>query len=240
MTSPIDRYIQALGEQLDMISTDRRTTLEEVRAHLDEKAASLRVAGLPQLEAEQGAVGAFGDSHFVARRLSAAHPTRWSKRRWLSGIALGMVLTWAIWTLGTFPVLANYFYTHALAFPQDSRPTTFSVVMQSTPLTAGGWYAFYLAGWLWLAPLLLLFFTLPFLWGGRTHAWWAPGLAYGLGAWFSAPWFVMIFFVPTLDFTFRNEGVLVLVAVPLAVAASGLGHLVHSVHQQHASRLATS
>ncbi len=240
MTSPIDRYIQALGEQLDMTSTDRQMTLEEVRAHLEEKAATLRATGQPRLEAEQGAVGAFGDSHFVARRLSAAHPTHWSKRRWLSGIGLGMVLTWAIWTLGTFPVLANDVYTHALAFPLDSRPTTSSVLMQSTPLSAGGWFAFNLAGWLWLVPLLIAFFTLPFLWGRRTHTWWAPGLAYGLGAWFAVPWFVMIFFVPSLEFMFRNEGMLVLLAVPLAIAASGLGHLARSRRQQHVSQFATS
>lgn len=240
MTSPIDRYIQALGAQLDMTKADCTTTLEEVRAHLEEKATGLRATGLPQLQAEQGAVGAFGDSHFVAQRISAAHPTHWSKRRWLSGIGLGMVLTWVIWTLGTFPVLANDVYTHALTYPQDSRPTTSSIVIQSTPLTAGGWYAFNLAGWLWLAPLLIAFLTLPFLWGRRTRTWWAPGLAYGLGAWFSAPWFVMIFFVPTLDFTFRDEGVLLLLAVPLAVAASGLGHLARSSRQQRAPQLVTS
>lgn len=240
MTSPIDRYIQALGEQLDLTAAERTATLEEVRAHLEEKAASLQAAGRDQLEAEQSAVGAFGDSHFVARRISAAHPTTWSRRRWLTSIGLGALLTWVIWTLGTFPVLANDVYTHALAYPQDSRPSTSSVLMQSTPLTSGGWFAFYLAGWPWLAPLLVLFFTLPFLWGQRTRTWWAPGLAYGLGTWIAAPWFVMLFFVPSWSFEFRDEAVLILLALPIAVAVSGLGHLVRSGRQQRIPQLVTS
>lgn len=236
MTSPIDRYLQALGAQLDLSAVERAAALEEVRAHLEAKAASLREAGRSPLEAEQAAVGAFGDSHFVARRISAAHPARWNRRRWLSSMGLGALLTWGIWMLGTFPVLAYQVYTHALAYPQDSRPTTAGVLMQSTPLTGGGWFAFNAAGWLWLTPLLILFFILPFFWGLRSGSWWAPGFAYGLGAWIAAPWFVMVFFVPSLSYEFRDEAILILLAAPVAAVVSGLGHLIGSGRQPDIAR----
>lgn len=240
VTGPIDRYLLALGAQLDLSATERASTLEEVRAHLEEKVANLRATGHNELEAEQLAVGAFGDSHFVARRISAAYPRRWNRRCWLSSMGLGVLLTWSIWTLGTFPVLAYQVYTHALQYPQDSEPTTAGVFMQSTPVASGGWFAFNLAGWVWLTPLLILFFILPFLWGRRSSNWWAPGFAYGLGAWIAVPWFVMLFFVPDLSFDFRDEGALILLAVPVAILISGLGHLVGSWRQPDIARVLAS
>ncbi len=243
MESPIEVYLQALGRRLHILAAERAVVLEEMRAHLEERAAHLHAAGMERVTAERAAVTAFGDVRVLARRLNNTHAQVWGAGRFARGLVLGALATWAIWTLGVYPLLAQ----QTIAILSDSTtpisPTLpISVLIQSTPVADGGFWVFQQAGWPWLLPLLVVFCATPFVWGMRARRWWAPGLAYGLGAWLAVSWFIVILVVtlvqPTLDVPFQAEAQLALLAVPLALLAAGLGHALR--WRGRAARVATA
>lgn len=228
----IDRYIGQLATRLEVSDEERGVALQEVRAHLEELAASFMTGGVDEAEAQRRAVATFGDVRRLGRRLSAAQLITWNKARWARGIALGALLSWAIWTLGTFPLNLYYqtlypMYTGSLGGAMTLIPIDpWRTFWLSTPPTSGAIFAYYTAGWLWLIPLILLYMMLPFIWGRRARRWWAPGLAYGLGVWLSMPWALFLWALPgASDVGFRAEAGIVIAALPLAVLAALAGHL---------------
>jgi hypothetical protein len=103
--------------------------------------------------------------------------------------------------------------------------TAFHALTLSTPLGGEAFLAYLTLGWAWLVPLLALYLMPPFTWGRRAARWWAPGLAYGVGTWLAAPWFVAYWFRFDRNWGLEAEARLILLAVPLALLASGAGAL---------------
>lgn len=238
----IDRYIGQLATRLDVSDEERGATLQEVRAHLDELAASYMADGATEAESQRRAVETFGDVRRLGRRLSAARLVIWGKARWARGIALGALLSWLIWTVGTFPL--HLYYQTLYPIYVGSAEGTFtripidpwSTFWLSTPPTSGAIDAYYTAGWVWLTPLILLFMILPFAWGRRARQWWAPGLAYGLGVWLSMPWAFFLWAMPGAnDAGFRAEAGMVIAALPLALLAALAGRTWQERRSQRAS-----
>lgn len=231
-SDPISDYLDELARGLDLPRQARDGVLEELRAHLEEQAAALQ-AGIADPEAAQtAAVRAFGNARVVARDLSRAYAMRWGPWRFARAVGLGIVATWVIWTLGTFPVLASY----AAANAWRASPPPYvsgwdavqSVLIQSTPLTSSASFAYYSAGWLWLVPLGLIWLALPFTWALRTRRWWLPGLSYGLGGWIAVPWFVRYIIPPASligDWPVLDASRLVLVMLPCALLASFVAYV---------------
>jgi len=200
----------------------RAAALEEARGHLLERAASYIERGIARVEAERIAVALFGDARRMGERLSHVYGVPWGPRRFLAGTILGAGMAWLLWTAGSFPILAYNFSMSAL--PGSPPPDVENLIVQSTPLTEGGFYAYVAGGWLWLLPLLALYLALPFWWGRRAWRWWLPGMAYGLGGWLAVFWFP--FFAFRFDGSgFAAEARLALLALPLAVLASWAGWL---------------
>jgi hypothetical protein len=228
----IDRYIGQLATRLDVSDEERGATLQEVRAHLEELTASYMAEGATEADAQRRAVETFGDVRRLGRRLSNAGLVTWGKARWARGIALGALLSWLIWTAGTFPAMMYYFQTLYPSYsghpggtltlvPVDPLNTFF----QSIPPAGGAFYAYLTVGWIWLIPLVLLFLILPFVWGRRTRHWWAPGVAYGLGVWISMPWAFFLWAMPGAgDWAFQAEAGMVIAALPLALLAALAGY----------------
>jgi hypothetical protein len=223
----IDRYMAQLARQLDLPAAERDATLLEIRSHLEELAAAHVAEGASEAEAQRQAITAFGDVRRVGRQFSTGRLIQWGRQRWVVGVITGALLTWVIWTAGTFPVQEYYFTVSPviiLGSPAPSFADTLHTLMQSTPLTGGAFYAYLTAGWAWLLPLLLLYMLVPFLWGRRALRWWAPGLAYGLGTWLSAPWALLYPFLwNTGDWGFTAEAWMIFLALPLALLASLAG-----------------
>lgn len=229
---PIGRYLDELAHGLDLPDQARDEVLEELRAHLEEQAAALQGGIADPEAARDAAVRGFGSARVVARDLSRAYAVRWGLLRFARAVGVGIAATWAIWTLGTFPVLANYFAANA--WRENPAPymsawdAIHSVLIQSTPLTAGASDAYYSAGWLWLVPLALIWLALPFSWALRTRRWWLPGLAYGLGGWIAVPWFVM-YIIPSPDqigdWPVLDASRLVLAMLPFALLASFVAYV---------------
>ncbi len=229
---PIERYLAELAGSLTMRPEERDATLEEIRAHLREQADAARAEGATEDEAQRLTVERFGDAKSIGQRLSRMSGTRWGWRRSLGGVAVGAALTWAIWIAWTLPAYIIYFQIHQVNTVYSAGATHPNLIdvalhnfIQSSPLTTFPFFAYLQFGWAWLLPPLLLFAVAPFLWGARAERWWAPGLAYGLGAWLAVPWFVFFFF--RFDGNWDTEAVarVVLLALPLALLASGVGYL---------------
>ncbi len=217
---PIERYLAELASRLDMSAEERAAALLEVRDHLEELAASHQADGADLLDAQRQAVREFGNVRRLGRRLSAGRLKQWGGSRWARGIVIGALLSWAIWTIGVFPVMVYYYTIHAMMPPPDLM----SAFLQSTPVASGAFYAYLTLGWKWVLPLLLLYALVPFFWGGRARQWWAPGLAYGLGTWLSMPWGLLYWFLwNSGDWAFQAESAIVLLALPLALVASLAG-----------------
>lgn len=210
-----------------MPAEERGMTLQEIRTHLEDLAGEFIERGANEPDAQRLAIEAFGDVRRVSRQLSAGHLVSWSGARWLGGIGIGAIATWTLWIAGTFPVLQyNLTINPMLIDGVPTPPTAIHTLTQSMPLTSGAFFAYLSAGWGWLILLMALYAAPPLLWGRRAHRWWAPGLAYGLGTWLSVPWAVVYFFVwNTGDWGFVAEARLVLLALPLALLASAVGHI---------------
>lgn len=238
----IDRYMAQLARRLDLPAAERDATLLEVRGHLEELAAARLAAGVSEAEAQRQALAAFGDVRRVGRELSGGRLISWGARRWVGGIVTGALGAWAIWIAGTLPAMLAYYpvypVTPAPSFPPDPFASALHALILSSPLTAQAFYTYQLLGWAWLAPLLLLYAALPFLWGRRARQWWAPGLAYGLGTWLAVPWALLYpFFWNHGDWGFTAEAWVIFLALPLALLASVAGA---SWRQWRESRQATA
>jgi hypothetical protein len=224
--SPIARYMADLGQRLAVGAAEKAAILEEAQAHLEEHTLHLQDAGVEREEAERQAVQAFGRAREVAGRLSRVHPVSWRGWRFVRSVGVGVVATWAIWTGGCFPILANDAYAHAISVGYGDDFVTADLPMRmfdsSTPVGSGAYEAFQIAGWGWLLALLLLYCLLPFVWGLRARRWWAPGLAYGLGTWIGAPAGLLLFLRwsdPFWPADLRIVGTFVLALLPLALLA---------------------
>lgn len=224
---PIETYISRLASRLHLPAAERDALLAEVHGHLDERAAALRNSGLAAEQAERQAVQAFGDVRDISRQLGAAHPQTWEPLRWIVGLVTGAAVTWVLWLAGTVPAMAYYFTLHPLFLGDphgQSHPLHVSplqILVASSPVSSGAFQAYLTLGWLWLLSLLALYLVVPFLWGRGARRWWTPGLAYGLGAWLSAPWFVIGLI--SADWAFSAEGRIIALALPLALLASFAG-----------------
>lgn len=224
MRDPIDLYLSALARRLTMPKAERGAALTEVRAHLEERAASLQATGMPDDEAQRQAVRAFGGVRRMSRRLNAVHPQRWGVTRWIGSIVIGAAVTWALWLAGTLPAMVAYFTRYPVTSATPPPPAIDQLVhaiVQASPIGGDAFAAYLTFGWLWLIPLLALYLVIPALWGRRAERWWAPGLAYGLGAWLSVPWFVLE--VVSADWGWSAEGRIIALALPLSLVASYIG-----------------
>ena len=224
---PIEEYISELARRLHLPVAERDAALVEARGHLEERAAAVRESGLPEEQAERQAVRAFGNVRAISRQMVAAHPGAWGPLRWTVGLVTGAAVTWVLWVAGTVPAIEYYFALHPV-FLVDPQGRLHSLHMSpmrtlvvSSPLSSGAFQAYLTLGWLWLLPLLALYLVVPFRWGYRARRWWAPGLAYGLGAWLSAPWFAIA--LASSDWAFSAEGRIMSLALPLALLASFVG-----------------
>lgn len=227
----IDRYIGQLATRLEMSDEERGATLQEVRAHLEEQAASYMADGAAEADAQRRAVQTFGNVRTLGRRLSAARLITWSKARWAGSIALGALISWGIWTAGTFPVAI---YIQTLYPSYNMQPgggltlipiDPLNTLIQSTPMASGAFFAYLTVGWAWVIPLIALYMVLPFFWGRRARRWWAPGLSYGLGVWLLAPWAFFLWAMPGAgDWGFQAEAGMVIAALPLALLAALAGY----------------
>jgi hypothetical protein len=222
---PIAAYLMELHCNLPVEAAERGDILEEVGAHLEERAATLAAEGVDAEEAERRAIEEFGPASRVGRGLADAHPTIWGASRWIRGTALGLALTWVLWVGGTWPAAAHDIAVHQIGPVLTPSETAFHALTLSTPLGAEAFFAYLTLGWAWLGPLLILYAMTPFAWGRRAARWWAPGLAYGLGTWLAAPWFVAYWFRFDSTWGLEAEARLILLAVPLALLASGAGAL---------------
>ena len=242
---PIDSYLTQLARRLHLPAAERDQVLAEVRGHLEERARALHQTGVSEEHAERQAVLVFGPVGRISQELRASHPIPWGKWRWLVGIVTGAVVTWALWLIGTVPVTVySYARDPVYQCPPSPRPITpplssycfpgspvahvvplslTSTLIQSSPLGSNAFFAYLTFGWLWLLPFLVLYLVLPFRWGRRAQHWWVPGLAYGLGTWLSAPWFV--FELVNNMVNFSAEGWIIALALPLALAAGFVGWL---------------
>src|SRR5271166_3953386 len=106
-------------------------------------------------------------------------------------------------------------------FPSHLGLNSYATLIQSSPLGSMAFYAFLTLGWLWMLPFLVLYLILPWRWGNQARHWWMPGLAFGLGTWLAAPWFVIELFNTSNDAAV--EGRIIAVALPLAIIASFFG-----------------
>jgi hypothetical protein len=244
---PIDAYITQIGRRLHLPEAERDQVLTEVRSHLEERAAALQETGTSPEQAERQAVAAFGPVTRISRGLRAAHPRPWGPVRWIVGIVTGAVVTWGLWLAGTVPVMIYYFTVLYPVYQCQGLPTNWTpplsnycypgspyahpmppnwsaLLLDSSPGGRNAFYAYLTFGWLWVLPLLVLYLVLPFLWGRRAQRWWVPGLAYGLGAWLSAPWFIWEVAHSDWGFSaYSAEGRIIALALPLALVASCAG-----------------
>ena len=241
---PIDVYLTQLARRLHLPAAERDQVLAEVRGHLEERAGALHEAGVSEEHAEHQAMRAFGPVSRISRLLRASHPIAWGKRRWIVGMLTGAGVTWTLWLVSTVPVMIYYStvlhpvyqcqglpanWTAPLShycypgspYAHPMTPNWIALLLDSIPGAGNAFYAYLTFGWLWVLPFLALYLVLPFLWGRRAQRWWVPGLAYGLGTWLSAPWFVFELF--STMWQYSAEGRIIAFALPLALGASFVG-----------------
>jgi hypothetical protein len=190
MNSPIEEYLATLERLLGMRATTRAQILAEVRAHLEEAAARDEVTGADYDEAQTRAIDSFGAARTVAERFNAVHPAEWDALRFARGVGWGVVASWFLWTLVTYPVLV--WLTLQQGHIPGNPPGVFSdptleLLFYATPLAFGAFWMLATSP-LWLVPFLLLYAAVPFAWGRHVRPGWRPGLAYGLGVVVGFPW----------------------------------------------------
>ncbi|HUY76723.1 MAG TPA: permease prefix domain 1-containing protein [Ktedonobacterales bacterium] len=234
MSGEIDRYLAQLARRLSVPETARETILLEVRSHLEESVDAAVTNGRTHEEAERATVQNFGAVDKIARRLSAVHQVQWRPRRYLRAGALGAAALWGIWMFGSIPEYIFLFTVSSIfKFEQPSFALFASLALAGTPISDGGIVPYRELGWPWVALMLVVFGALPFVWALRAGRWWGPALAYGLGAWLSAPWFVPfafgaginIFSVGMENWIWQDEARVIALALPVALIAASLGAL---------------
>jgi hypothetical protein len=221
MDHPIERYLRDLSRYLPGSASERATLLEEIRGHLEEKAAMYSAQNMDHLAAEQAAVEAFGQPRRLARQFAAVQPASWGIKRSLSALLLGGAVAWLLWTATAFPLQAENEITLFERGGTISSPL--HILSISIPLGSDSLLMLLNH---WLLPVLLLYLAPPFLWGKSARSWWLPGLAYGLGTVITNPWpYVLLFDHTSEPAEYYTAGLLVLSALPLALVAAGLGAL---------------
>jgi hypothetical protein len=225
MDHPIERYLSDLRRHLTGSESERAALLEEVRGHLEEKAASYSAQGMDGQAAEQEAVKTFGSARHLVRQLAAVQPAHWGVKRFLLAMLLGAIVAWGLWTAIAFPLVTNISMIDLSQRVVSSPPSLLHLLILSTPLSTVSF------GELWfhsgVLPVVLLYFIPAFLWGKSARRWWLPGLAYGLGAVIThpLPYFGLAFTFYAERFEYHTAAVMVLMLLPLTVAAAGLGAL---------------
>lgn len=225
MDHPIERYLNDLSHHLTESANERTALLEEVRGHLEEKAAGYSTQGMERLAAEQEAVKTFGSARRLARQLAIAQPTYWGVKRFLFAMLLGAIVAWGLWTATAFPLVANISMIDLSERVVSSPPSLLHLLLLSTPLSLVSFDELWFHSWVLLA--LLLFFVPAFLWGKSARRWWLPGLAYGLGAVIThpLPYYGLWFTYYSQRFEYHTAAVMVLLVLPLTIAVAGLGAL---------------
>lgn len=234
MNGEIDRYLDQLARRLSVPAMERETIVQEVRSHLEESVDAAVRSGCTQEEAERAAVQNFGAVGTIARRLSAVHQVQWRPHRYVRAGALGAAALWGIWIFGSLP---DYIYLFTVSSIFKVEQPSFSLfaflALVGTPIGGGGVVTYRELGWPWVVLLLVVFGALPFVWARRAGRWWGPALAYGLGAWLSAPWFVPFAFgaginilsVGMENWIWQDEARVIALALPVSLIAASLGAL---------------
>lgn len=230
--SPIDAYLAQLERRLDTDPQTREQILAELRSHLEEAAAHKQVSGADRTGAEEHAVATFGGADGIAARLNAVHPAGWDLLRFVRGVAWGVVASWFLWVGVTYPLLVYLTLQqgHIPGTPPGVAPdAALDLLFYATPLAFGAFWVMATTPLLWLVPFLLLYATIPFVWGTRSRRGWRPGLAYGLGLVVGFPWMLPAV-VTHWSLGGPQWGIQVLVTtlaiwllVPFAMLASWLG-----------------
>lgn len=228
MGDVIDGYLARLAAEMTADAAARDAILEEVRGHLEEAAARLGAGGSDKATAEAQAIAAFGSVHQVAMRLNAVHPTDWSGRRLVLGLLWGVAVLWVLWTLLTYPLLV-YFAIHQPQTSEFGALDPAAMLFDATPLAFGLFRVLTYGSPLVLLPFLLLYGSVPFVWGRRARQGWKPGLAFGLGVVVGLPWLLpgMVYHWDSANAAGSLLLVLVVggiwLLVPFAMLASWLG-----------------
>jgi hypothetical protein len=190
-SSPIDTYLAQLEQRLDTDEQSREQILAELRSHLEEAAAREEARGADRADAEARAVAAFGGAGEIASGLNAVHPARWDALRFARGVAWGVVASWFLWTLITYPLVVYLTLQqgHLVGNPPGvAADPALELLFYATPMAFGAFWVLATDPLLWLVPFLLLYAAIPFAWGLRSRRGWRPGLAYGLGVVVGFPW----------------------------------------------------
>lgn len=228
MQTPLDRYIAELARSLAVDAPTKAATLEEVRAHLEEKTAAYVAEGMERDAAEERAVSEFGAPEVIGRSLSVTHPTRWRQALAIAGQALlGFTVGPILWLVCGFPFVLWYANAqHAIIPGRPDLPT--ALLEALSPQTGWAVDGVVFGGWAQLVILALAYSILPFSWGMHARDWWKPGLAYGLGlagffAWVTIPtWFIDSQFLPHMQ-PYAGLSFIAVASLPLALLAAWLG-----------------
>jgi hypothetical protein len=232
MNSPIEEYLATLERWLGMNATTRAQILAEVRAHLEEAAARDEATGAAHAAAQTRAIDSFGAAKAVAERFNAVHPAEWDMLRFVKGVAWGVVASWFLWTLVTYPLLV--WLTLQQGHIPGNPPGVFTdptleLLFYATPLAFGAFWVLATSPLLWLVPFLLLYAAVPFAWGRHSRPGWRPGLAYGLGVVVGFPWMLPAVAAHWMQMGADAGGGALLITlaiwllVPFAMLASWLG-----------------
>ncbi len=161
-------------------------------------------------------------------RLNAVHPTDWSGRRLVLGVLWGVAAVWVLWTLLTYPLLV-YFAIHQPHTSEFGAPDPAAMLFDATPLAFGLFRVLIYGSPLVLLPFLLLYGSVPFVWGRRARQGWKPGLAFGLGVVVGLPWLLpgMVYHWDSANAAGSFVTLLMVggvwLLVPFAILASWLG-----------------
>lgn len=229
MSHSIDDFLTQLSEQLSVSAEARESILAEIRSHLKEATAHAETSGVGREDAEAQAIAAFGTPQTIAASLNHVHPIEWDRQRLVKGIAFGALANCLIWTLVTYPLLVwlTFQQGHIPGNPPGISTTPAAeMFFYATPLAYGAFWVIATNPLLWLAPFLLLFSAIPFVWGWRARQSWRPGFAFGLGVVVGFPWLLpaVVMHIGTGQALFLLLVVLAIwLLVPFAMLASWVG-----------------
>lgn len=225
MDHPVERYLSDLRRHLTGSESERAALLEEVRGHLEEKAAGYSAQGMDGQAAEQEAVKTFGSARHLARQLAAVQPAQWGVKRFLLTMLLGAIVAWGLWTATAFALIVNGLIIPLSEKEISSPPPLLHLLLLSIPPSTVSFSELWFHSW--VLPVVLLYFVPAFLWGKSARRWWLPGLAYGLGAVITnpLPYFGLFFTYYAETFEYHTAAVMVFLVLPLTVAVAGLGAL---------------
>jgi hypothetical protein len=249
MMDAIDIYLAQLERQLTVNEDAREAILEEVRGHLEDASVHYIAGGMTDEDAEREAIAAFGLPEQVAGRFNAIHPLHWDRRRMFAGMLWGIVCSWGVWTLVTFPWLMQVeLQPHQLVAGFEA-PAPSEILFQAMPFAFGLFKVMSYGSAVdrigIVVTILLLFCIVPFLWGRQARQNWRPGLAYGLGVIVGFPWLlpgIIRYWRPGENLVVTLFLFVVIFAIwsllPFAMLASWLGHRFAPLHRSGTMALA--